>query len=554
MPNNEERYGYEGYERPAADYGQSARRGPAEGGGQAPNQNPGAYGYGQQVQPTEAYGYGGQAQQPQQPQQSYQPQQPQQSQQPRQNAGAYGYARQSQPAAGGYVPAMGASASRNRQRQQAAAGAQNSYAQYSRNAGGYYANAQQGMSRGKKIAIVVIVIALLAAVAGGAAYAFTQMRKAEVNADLHNMDENVLEAIDAQLTGQTSFTEPFTVLLLGSDEREDDEAGDVGGARTDTIILVRVNPTTKEVDMVSIPRDTMVNLPGVGTAKINAAYYYGGAPATIEAVKNLTGVEIDHYAFVNFGGLVDLVNAIGGIDVYVDETVDNPKAGNVIVEAGQQHLDGEHALTLARDRDYADGDYTRQVNQRKVIMGIIERVMNAPASDLAGLIQASTGFVTTDSGITFDWILSLAQQMRHVEDNHDLQVKSISLPSTPAYIGEVSYVIADVAATAELMQIFMACGDITQPLTQSSIASDVAAAGGSYGGATTIQSEETYYYEETTVYEEPAGGGEPAPAAETGGGEGGGAGEGGGNEGGGSNQGGSNEGGNGGGNGGGSEG
>ncbi len=414
--------------------------------------------------------------------------------------------------AGGFVPANASSSRQHHgaQHQVQPQGAYNPYTQYARGTASYAAAQKPGMSRGKKIAIAVVIIAVIAAAVAGGAYAFTQMRKAEVNADLHNMDEEVLEAIDAELTGMTSFTEPFTVLLLGSDERdENDSAWDVGGARTDTIILVRVDPMNKQASMVSIPRDTMVNLPGVGTAKINAAYYYGGAPATIAAVKELTGVEIDHYAFVNFGGLVDLVNAIGGIDVYVDETVDNPKAGNVIVEAGQQHLDGEHALTLARDRDYADGDYTRQKNQRKVIMGIIERVMNAPANDLAGLIQASTGFVTTDSGITFDWILSLAQQMRHVENNHDLVVTSTTLPSTPAYIGEVSYVVADTAGTAELMRIFMEGGDVSQPLTQSSISSDVANAGGSYGAPSTIGNDEEYYYEEEVYYEET-----PAPAVE----------------------------------------
>lgn len=426
----------------------------------------------------------------------------------------------SSPAAGGFVPATG-SAKRQRQAQSQtrpqSQGAYNPYSQYARDTASYAAAQQSGMSRGKKIGIVVAAVVVIALVAAGVAFAMREMRKADVNADLHNMDEEVLNAIDEQLTGETSFTEPFTVLLLGSDERdENDPAWDVGGARTDTIILVRVDPMNKQASMVSIPRDTMVNLPGVGTAKINAAYYYGGAPATIAAVKELTGIEIDHYAFVNFGGLVDLVNAIGGIDVYVDETVDNPKAGNVVVEAGQQHLDGEHALTLARDRDYADGDYTRVKNQRKVIMGIIERVMNAPATDLAGLIQASTGFVTTDSGITFDWLLSLAQQMRHVENNHDLVVTSTTLPSQPAYIGDVSYVIADTAGVAELMQIFLAGGDVSQPLTQSSISADVANAGGSYtsSGGYDDYDEGYYYYEEpeAAYVEEPSV--EEAPAEE----------------------------------------
>lgn len=394
------------------------------------------------------------------------------------------YARPVRPAAGGYVPAT-MTARRD------VRGSSSAYDQYARGNVNYGVKPRH-MSRGKKAAIAIAVILVLAAIAAGVAYGFTQMRKAEVNADLHSMDEEELEAVDSQLTGHTSFSEPFTMLLLGSDERWDDP--DMG-ARTDTIILVRVDPSNKAVSMVSIPRDTMVQIPGVGTAKINAAYYYGGAAGTISAVKELCGVDIDHYAAVSFEGLVELVNAVGGIDVVVDERIEDEKAGDAIVEAGPQHLNGEQALVLARSRDFADGDYTRQVNQRKVIMGIVERAMNAPATELTGLIQASTGFIQTDSGIDFDWIFSLADQMRHTNVETPLEVTSTTLPSAPAYVGDVSYVIKDSAGTAELMTIFMAAGDVSQPLTQSSIGTDIANAGGTSGptGGGAAYYEETYY-------------------------------------------------------------
>lgn len=405
---------------------------------------------------------------------------------------------QNAPAQGGFVPA-----SRNQRRGGRPGQPQggrpgqpqgaNAYAQYAR-AGASYNAAPQGMSTGKKVGIAIAVLALIAALVGAGLFIMKEMRKSEINQDLHDVGKESLEAIDAALTGHTDFQEPFTVLLLGSDEREDDP--DTEGARADTIILVRVDAPNKSVNMVSIPRDTMVQLPGVGTAKINAAYYYGGAAGMIDAVKDLTGVDIDHYASVNFDGLVDLVDAVGGIDVYVDEAIDDPKASWATVEAGQQHLDGGQALALARSRDYVDGDYTRQVNQRKVIMGIVERLMNAYASELAGLIQASTKCVHTDSGIDFDWLFSLADQIRHTDIEHPLEVKSATIPSQPAYIGEVSYVIADQAGLAELMEIFKAGGDVSQPLTQSSIGTDVANAGGAYGPPSGGGGEEYYYYEE----------------------------------------------------------
>ena len=460
---------------------------------------------------------GGQAQRAQQPQQAQQTQQvrqPQQAQQPRQAPQqAYQQAPYQAPQ-GGYVSAADIAMTHPARK-----GKQNPYNQYSRGNVVYPDVESRGLSRGAKAVIIIVFIAVIAGLAAGAMYVYKEMRKAEVNADLHNMDEGVLTAIDNQLTGNTSFEEPFTILLLGSDERVDDP--DMG-ARTDTIILVRVDPVNKLVSMVSIPRDTLVYLDGVGQAKINAAYYYGGPAGTIEAVRNLTGVDIDHYVSINFDGLVQLVDAIGGIDVYVDERIEDDDAGQAIVEAGDQHLDGEQALVLARSRDYYDGDYTRQANQRKVIMAIVQKVLDAPATELAGLVKASTGFIQTDSSIDFDWIYSLADQIRHNNDV-SLTVNSTSLPSQPAYIGEVSYVIADSAGTAELMQIFLSGGDVSQPLTQSSMSTDIANVGGTYGPTGGY---DEYYYDEDYYYydDEPEASYDEAPAeapAEDAGGEGG---------------------------------
>ena len=232
-----------------------------------------------------------------------------------------------QPQNAGYVPASYGAAS-----------------QYSRNNASYHAKGK-GSSKGAKVVVAIIFIALIATVAGLGFYVYKQSQKDAVNADLHKLDDAEMQALDSALTGSTTFEEPFTVLLLGSDARVDDESM---GARTDTNIIVRVDPFTNTITMMSIPRDTAVDLPGVGMAKFNAAYYYGGPSGTIEAATNLTGIPIDHYAEVNFEGLVDLINAIGGIDVYVDERIDDPDAGDYVIEEGEQHLNGEQALVFAR--------------------------------------------------------------------------------------------------------------------------------------------------------------------------------------------------------------
>lgn len=332
-----------------------------------------------------------------------------------------------------------------------------SFEQYSRSAADYSSRKSKSMSTGAKVVITILIVALIASVAAFGFFIYKEATKAQINADLHNVSSSVMEAIDNELTGMTTFEEPFTVLLLGSDARADDP--DMG-ARTDTIVLCRIDPTQNKLTMVSIPRDTKIEIPGYGTNKFNAAYTYGGPSGTIAAVKKLCGVDIDHYAEINFEGLVGLIDAIGGIDVYVDEEVNDPDAGDVVIPAGEQHLDGAAALTFSRSRAYADGDFTRVSNQRKVIEAIVHKGLEAPASDLYPLIQASTKFLTTDSAMDVDFIFSLADQIRHNND-YPVQINSATIPASTDMIDGVSYVIADQEGVDELMKVFLAGGDVS---------------------------------------------------------------------------------------------
>ena len=337
-----------------------------------------------------------------------------------------------------------------------------SVSQYSRNSADYSHRKKSGMSRGAKIAIALIIIVVLAAGAALGFYFYRESQKAQINEDLHNMEQSELQAVDNELTGMKKFDQPFTMLLLGSDARADDP--DMG-ARTDTIILVRIDPTQNIISMVSIPRDTQIQVPGAGTQKFNAAYTYGGPSGTIAAVKELCGVDIDHYAEINFEGLVGLVDAIGGIDVVVDEEVDDPDAGPVYIPAGPQHLDGAAALTFSRSRAYADGDFTRVSNQRKVIEAIVHKGLEAPASELYGLVKASASFLTTDSGMDVDFIYSLADQIRHNND-YPVTLYTATIPASTGMENGVSYVFADKAGVAEMMQVFLAGGDVSGKATE----------------------------------------------------------------------------------------
>ena len=172
-------------------------------------------------------------------------------------------------------------------------------------------------------------------------------------------------------------------LLVGSDSRQDLSAeqqqelatgGDVGTGRTDTMMLVHLpgfgssNPTT----LVSIPRDSYVPIPGHGKDKINAAFAIGGATLLAQTVEQATGLHLDHYAEVGFGGFAVLVDALGGVTVCPAEPIRDPLAG-LDLHAGCQKLDGRSALGYVRTRATPRADLDRMVNQRQFMSAVLHR-------------------------------------------------------------------------------------------------------------------------------------------------------------------------------------
>lgn len=363
-------------------------------------------------------------------------------------------------------------------------GRQTAASQYSRNNPNYSA-ARKKMGRGKKIALGVVIAILVVAVGGGSAFA---MWKNSINDQLtkgNKSDEEILAINDALKTEKDmTFTEPFYMILIGTDEAED---SDEDMHRSDTNIVVRIDPNKNQATMVSIPRDTKIDIDGYGTNKFNAAYAYGGAAGTIREANQLLGIEISHYAEVNFGKLKELVDAVGGVDVEVTERIDDPDADGtsahpewprVIIEEGEQHLDGNQALVFARSRAYADGDFTRTANQRALIMAIVNKVLDLNATDLLGVVQAASSCVTTDLAVGD--IAALAEQF---QDEGDLTIYSAMIPSTTAMIGDVSYVINDPVATKEMMKLVEAGEDPSSVVSTGNVA--IPESTGSTGSGTT---------------------------------------------------------------------
>ena len=340
-------------------------------------------------------------------------------------------------------------------------------ASYARNAGAYH-QAAKSATRGKKIAIAVVVSVLVVLLCGGTAFA---MYMGHINNQLTRGDKSneELMGIDDALGYGTSLDKPFYMLLIGSDKREGNE--DMG-ARSDTNIVVRVDPQENRVTMVSIPRDTKVDIKGHGTQKFNAAYAFGGAASTIKQAEELLDVKISHYAEVNFSALASLVDAVGGVTVENESRIDNHKCddgdGNhYIIEKGTQHLNGGEALTFARNRDYPDGDFTRQKHQRMVIEGIVDEVLDMPITSMPGVIEAAAKCVTTDLGV-FD-LIGLAQMFA---DAGDLTIYSAMLPSYTQNINGISFVINDEEKTAEMMKLVEA-GEDPSEIVSTMTAADI---------------------------------------------------------------------------------
>jgi len=234
------------------------------------------------------------------------------------------------------------------------------------------------------IAVVVVLVAMLAWPIGLAIWA---------NGRLTHVDA---------LSGAAG-TPGTTYLLAGSDARGDGAVPQDGtlGARTDTIMVLQV-PSSGPVALISLPRDSYVDVPGHGPAKLNAAFSWGGAPLLVKTVEKLTGLTIDHYTEVGFAGLENLVDAVGGVSLCSDLTVNDTDSG-MVWTPGCHEVGGVDALAFARMRK-ADltGDIGRAERQQQLIGAITSKVSTPmllvePGTQLS-LIRAGTGSLAVSKG------------------------------------------------------------------------------------------------------------------------------------------------------------
>lgn len=189
----------------------------------------------------------------------------------------------------------------------------------------------------------------------------------------------------------------ITILVMGVDARPG-EAIDIG-VRPDSLMVVRLDPSTGSCRTLAIPRDTRTELPGYGQSKINHALAVGGIPYEQQVVENLTGLKIDHYLLIDFNGFQDLVDAVGGIQIDVPEAF--AISEDMSFDAGPQTMDGKHALAYARWRGGADGDFGRIARQQLVLRALIRKGAGLDVvRSLNELLPAVQDNIRTDLGAT----------------------------------------------------------------------------------------------------------------------------------------------------------
>lgn len=284
-------------------------------------------------------------------------------------------------------------------------------------------------SKGKKI--LLIILCLLLAVF--AVFGFFIWR---VYSDVTNTTSRIYREVETEQVRETPVDidtkEPFSVLLLGVD------TGDLGRTeqgRSDTMMVLTINPNSNETKLVSIPRDTYTEIVGHGTTdKINHAYAFGGTSMSVNSVQNLLNIPIDYFVEVNMQGLKDVVDAVDGIDV--ESPLTFTYEGYSFTEGEVTHLDGETALAYSRMRyDDPNGDYGRQERQRQVIEAALRKVASfSSIMNYRTILGSLENNMQTN--LNFDDMVDIFNDYRSAVGNID----QIQLQGTGTMMGGVFYI------------------------------------------------------------------------------------------------------------------
>jgi LCP family protein required for cell wall assembly len=292
-----------------------------------------------------------------------------------------------------------------------------------------------------------LAITLTLLLVAGAATGFYLYKRFEGNiseVDVLNSDVLGTERPEKAATDPDADRDPLNILVMGSDTRAGQGKGygpeaEITGARSDTTLLVHLPANRETATVVSIPRDTIVDIPSCKTEtgasaetrdRFNSAFSIGGPGCTIKTVEQTTGVFIDHFVIVDFSGFNNIVDALGGVDVCLPYPVVEPKSG-LDLDAGVSTVTGDQALAFVRVRAIGTGsDIDRIDRQQAFLSSLIDKAKSSETLlnpvKLVRFLEASTKSLTTDPGLaSLNRLRQLAQEVRNIP------LKDITFVTTP---------------------------------------------------------------------------------------------------------------------------
>lgn len=277
-----------------------------------------------------------------------------------------------------------------------------------------------------------------------------------------------LDDVTAELTATTP-RQPLYVLVIGSDSRAGVDTGvygDFGGARSDVVMVARVDAHEGDFHLLSIPRDTLVPIEGHGEDKVNSAFAFGGAPLMVKTVGEAFDVPIHHYVEVDFVGFQALVDELGGVEVAFAHPARDAKS-RLDVPAGMVTLDGAQALAFARSRlyqEFRDGtwrsvdasDIGRMQRQQQLLLAILSRLKTPSTLTEPGSVVASFArHLTVDSALAEASLAQLAFSMRGVGP---ADIETLTLPTVGANRNGASVLLPARPGADQVLEAFRAGG------------------------------------------------------------------------------------------------
>jgi polyisoprenyl-teichoic acid--peptidoglycan teichoic acid transferase len=275
-----------------------------------------------------------------------------------------------------------------------------------------------------------LLIALVAAWVAGSALGATQPGGHASAAPLFQ-----LEPAHAEYVPVLDGSKPIYVLVIGSDARPDQA---IESQRADSLHILSINPAEHRASIVGIPRDSYVEIPGVGQNKIDAALFYGGPDLVVQTVEQLTGLKMDYWAMTGFASFEQMVDDVDGLVVDVPFAMSD-EASKAFLDPGVQRLDGDNALAFARNRhDLPAGDFGRSEDQGLLMLSALAQFKKEFNQDPARLLAWVASFVRHGTtSLSLDEVLDLAFTGTTINAN---KVANAVLPGGVGMVGTLSVV------------------------------------------------------------------------------------------------------------------